>query len=114
MLLPFCIGMSYEEFWYKDVELVVFYRKAHEIRTRRENEMMWTQGVYYLKALEATVGNLFLKKGARPNEYPKAPFPITEQEHRELKAKEEALKQERMKAEFACFVARIAQKMPNT
>ena len=105
--------MTYEEFWYKDVRLVEFYRKAHELKIRRENEMLWMQGVYNLKALEATVGNLFLKKGARPNEYPKAPFPITEQEQQELKAREEALKQERMKAEFACFVAKIAQKMPS-
>ncbi len=106
--------MSYEKFWYKDVELVVFYRKAHEIKTRRENEMMWMQDLYNLKALEATVGNLFLKKGARANEYPTAPFPITEQEHREMKAREEAPKQERMKAEFACFVAEFARKFPNT
>lgn len=106
--------MTYEEFWYKDVELVVFYRKAHSLKTRHENEMMWMQGVYNLKALEATVGNLFLKKGARPNEYPKAPFPITEQEHEELKAREEKLKQEHMKAEFARFVAQMAQKIPNT
>lgn len=104
--------MSYEEFWCGDVELVVFYRKAHELKTRRENEMMWMQGVYHLKALEATVGNLFLKKGASPNTYPTAPFPITESEHREMKAREEALRQERMKAEFARFVAQMAQKMP--
>ena len=74
---------------------------------------MWMQGVYNLKALEATVVNLFLKNGARPKEYPKAPFPITEQEREELKAREERLKQERMKAEFACFVAQLAQ-IPNT
>ena len=102
--------MSYDEFWYGDVRLVEFYRKAHELKTRRENEMMWMQGVYNLKALEATVGNLFLKKGASPNTYPTAPFPITEAEHRELKAKEEAQRQERMKAEFARFVAQMAHK----
>ena len=70
--------------------------------------------MYHLKALEATVGNLFLKKGASPNTYPTAPCPITESEHRDRRAKEAALKQERMKAEFARFVAQMAQKFPNT
>ena len=71
-------------------------------------------GLYHLKALEATVGNLFLKKGANPNTYPTVSFPITEAEYREMKVREEALKQERMKTEFARFVVRMAQKSPNT
>jgi len=104
------IGMSYEEFWYKDVTLVKYYRKAHELKTRRDNEMMWMQGAYILEALNATVGNLFAKKGSKPHEYPRAPYPITEQEIEERKEQEERLKQERMKAAFANFAAQFAQR----
>lgn len=104
------IGMSYEEFWYKDVSLVECYRRAHELKTRRENEMMWMQGAYYLEALQATVGNMFLKKGSKPHEYPKAPYPITEQEAEARKRSEELLKQERMKAAFANFANNLARK----
>ena len=102
--------MSYDEFWYKDVKLVEYYRKAHEQKTRRENEMMWRQGIYYLEALQATVGNMFLKSGATPHEYPKAPYPITEQEAEARKRSEELLKQERMKAAFANFASNLARK----
>lgn len=102
--------MSYEEFWYKDVKLVEYYRKAHELETRRQNEMMWIQGTYYLEALNATVGNMFLKKGAKPHEYPKAPYPVTPEEAEERKRAEELLKQERMKAAFANFASGLALK----
>ena len=102
--------MTYEEFWYKDVKLVEYYRKAHEIKTRRDNEMMWIQGTYYLEALNATVGNMFMKKGSKPHEYPRAPYPITEQEAEARKASEELLKQERMKAAFANFASGLARK----
>ena len=102
--------MSYEEFWYKDVKLVEYYRKAHEQKTRRENEMMWMQGIYYLEALQATVGNMFMKKGSKPHEYPKAPYPITEQEREARREQEERLKQERMKAAFANFASNFARK----
>ena len=104
------IGMSYEEFWYKDVQLVEYYRKAHELKTRRDNEMMWMQGIYVLEALNSTVGNMFAKKGSKLNEYPKAPYPVTEQEAEARKASEELLKQERMKAAFANFASSLARK----
>lgn len=105
--------MTYEEFWYKDVRLAEYYRKAHEMKLRRENEARWMQGLYFYEALcdASPLFRLSLKKGTvKPEPYVKEPYPITEQEVAERKAREEQLKQERMKAEFACFVAGFAQK----
>lgn len=109
--------MSYDDFWYKDVRLVEYYRKSHELQLRRENEARWMQGLYIYEALcdASPLFRLSLKKGiVKPEPYVKEPYPITEQEVQERKAREEALKQERMKAEFACFVANFAQRqMPS-
>ena len=105
--------MTYEEFWYKDVRLAEYYRKAHELKQRRENEARWMQGLYFYEALcdASPLFRLSLKKGTvKPEPYVREPYPMTEQEVAERKAREEQLKQERMKAEFACFVASFAQK----
>ena len=71
---------------------------------------MWIQGTYYLEALNATVGNMFMKKGSKPHEYPRAPYPITEQEAEARRVSEELLKQERMKVAFANFASNFARK----
>ena len=64
------IGMSYDEFWNQDVSLVKAYRKADELRRRRQNVVLWLQGVYVREALLSTVGNMLAGKGATPIEYP--------------------------------------------
>lgn len=62
--------------------------------------------------LEDTVGNMFMKKGSKPHEYSRAPYPITEQEAEERKRTEQMLKEERMKAAFGAFANGLAQKSP--
>lgn len=108
------IGMSYDEFWNQDVALVRAYRKADELRRRRQNEALWLQGMYIYEALcdAAPIFHAFAKKGTKPNPYAKEPYAITESEIRERKVREAREKEERMKAEFAAFVASMRQKMP--
>lgn len=108
------IGMSYDEFWHGDVALVGVYRKAQEIRDRRQNQFMWIQGMYIYEALcdVAPIFHAFAKKGTKPAPYPKEPYPITDTEIREHELREARAKEERMKAEFAAFAAQMRQKMP--
>ena len=40
------IGMTYDEFWNGDVSIVKFYRKAEELRYKRQNQALWLQGMY--------------------------------------------------------------------
>lgn len=113
------IGMTYEEFWYKDVRLVEHYRKADELRAKRDNQAAWLQGMYIYEAL-CDVSPLFrlsMKKGTiKPEPYAKEPYPITKEEVRAREEREARRKEERMKAEFASFVAgminRRAQQTP--
>lgn len=108
------IGMSYDEFWNQDVALVRVYRKADELRRRRQNEGMWLQGLYIYEALcdVAPIYHAFAKKGTKPAPYAKEPYPITETELREMEERKRKEKEERMKAEFAAFAAAMRKKMP--
>ena len=105
--------MTYDEFWNGDVRMVEYYRKANELKLRRENVSLWLQGRYIYEAL-CDASPLFrtsFKKGTiKPEPYLKEPYPITEEEVRERKEREMRLKQERLKTEFALFAARFAQK----
>jgi hypothetical protein len=55
---------------------------------------------------------MFSGKGATKHEYPKEPYAITELEIREREEREAKIREERIKASFAAFAARIQQKMP--
>ena len=98
------MGMTSEQFWHGEAELAQSYRKADRIRRRRRNEEMWLEGIYVAEALNATVGNLFVK--GEKNQYPAEPFPLTVEEHQERKEREERKRMERMKA---AFIARSLQ-----
>lgn len=108
------IGMSYDEFWNQDVALVRVYRKADELRRRRQNETLWLQGMYIYEALcdAAPIFHAFAKKGTKPHPYAKEPYAITESEIRERDEREAEARQERIKAEFAAFAERMRKKMP--
>ena len=77
--LYLAMGMTYEQFWQGEPDLVKAYREADNIRRRRRNEEMWLEGIYMVEALHSTVGNMF-SKGAK-HQYPAEPFPITAAEH---------------------------------
>lgn len=102
------IGMTYDQFWEGDANMVRAFKKAEDIRRNRENERMWLSGVYTLKALEATVGNLFNK--GDPIKYPERPMPITEQQVKEIAMEKERLKMEAMKAQFMEYSLNLANK----
>jgi hypothetical protein len=73
------IGMSYEEFWNKDVYLVKAYKKAEEYRFNRMNRDAWVQGMYIYEALAdvSPVLNAFAKKGTKIRPYSKEPYAFT-------------------------------------
>lgn len=94
--LPFylSIGMTYDEYMYKDCCLVKAYRKAHEMKQDRQNQMLWVQGLYFYEALcdVAPVMVAFPKEDAKPLPYRDEPLPRTPEQVRAFKerlAKEE-------------------------
>lgn len=86
------IGMSVYEFWDGEPRLARYYAEAHRLRNQQQNQMMWVEGLYFREALASTVGNMFLKKGSQPLEYPQKPFLLDESEQKqEDKEQEEML-----------------------
>ena len=107
------IGMTYDEFWNQDVAMVRAYRKSHELKRRRQNEELWMQGLYVRDALLSTVGNMFMDKSAKKNEYPAEPYPVTAEQVAEKEAAENRKMEERLKADLMAMAARmIKKKMP--
>lgn len=97
------IGMTYEQFWEQDCELVKYYRKAAEIRQNLKNQDAWLQGAYFYEAL-ADVAPIFrslAKKGTRATPYRSEPYEFRGKEKRKEKA------DERAKAYMTAFAATI-------
>lgn len=92
------IGMSYDEFWRMDASLARDYRKAYEIRQRREEWARWRQGAYIYDALlrVAPVLRAFGKGKVEAGEYPDEPYPLTNREAEERMEARRRQKMERM------------------
>ena len=73
------IGMTYEQFWEQDCELVKYYRKAMRIRQELSNQQAWLQGLYVYEAIAdlTPILHAFAKKGSRPKPYPTKPFDLS-------------------------------------
>lgn len=84
------IGMTYDEFWYKDPLIAKSFLKAHEIRQKQENQRLWLQGYYNYIALAyiSPILNPFAKKGTKPIPYPNQPIALTEDEVKERQEQE--------------------------
>jgi hypothetical protein len=90
--------MSYEQFWDGEPKMAAAYRKADQLRRKRENELLWLEGMYTAEALASTVGNMFSK--GNKHKYPAEPFPVTEDEVKERRERDQKAKMERIKAAF--------------
>ena len=108
------IGMSYEQFWDGDVDMVKTYRVAAELKDKRRNQELWLQGMYIYEALcdASPLFRFSMKKGpVKPEPYVKEPYPITAEEVREREVRDARAKEERLKAEFAAFAERMRKQM---
>lgn len=93
------IGMTYEQFWEQNSSLVIFYRKANQLKLQQQNTMLWLQGQYFYDALGAIspILHAFAKQGTKPGKYTQKPYPITDSDRkleaeRQAKAKRDAFK----------------------
>ena len=83
------IGMTYDEYWYGDPLMVRAFYKADKLRRERRDEEAWTQGIYFMSALNASVGNMFRKEGQQAIEYPEKPFSMSDKREKQPKLTEE-------------------------
>ena len=70
------MGMTYEQFWEQDCQLVVPYREAWKLRQENENRQAWLNGLYLYEALVdvSPVLRAFAKPGTKAQPYPDKPF----------------------------------------
>lgn len=65
-------------------------------RAKRRNREQWLMGQYMISALQASVGNMFQKKGAPPIQYVPEPFPLTEAEAEEREIRDAKAREQRL------------------
>lgn len=100
-------GMTYDEYWKESPYRAKFYREAHELKVKQNDEEMWVQGMYIYEALckVSPVLHAFSKSGTKPLPYSSKPYLYdvkTESERdkeREEKEKQQQIENERLIAQ---------------
>lgn len=108
------IGMTYDQYWNDDCQLVKYYRKAHKLKNEQKNQELWLQGMYIYEALcnVSPVLHAFAKRGTRPLPYPEKPYPLTKEGNKQEKEIQEKVNRQKAKAVFEVWASRL--KLPNT
>ena len=74
------LGTNYDDFWRlnprKILVMVEAYNEAKKNDVRQQNMLYHLEGMYFMDALVAVVGNMFKGKGQPPYEYPKEPYTL--------------------------------------
>lgn len=99
------IGITWEQFWEMNPRIVNAHIKGHKLFVQEQNALYHLEGIYTKFALDATVGNLFKKKGAKAVEYPDKPIELfsatqTDEDGNNTGALTEAEKKRRTEALF--------------
>lgn len=98
------IGMTYQEFWFDDLDLPKYYLKAYKIKEKREIEEMewtvWEQGLYIYEALCDVSPILRPFSKAKPLPYPEKPFFLGEEDKKQEQKKKELKKKEKEKVDL--------------
>lgn len=106
------IGMTYEQYWEQDCELVRHYRQAEEIRQEMTNNKAWLQGMYIYDAISRVSPILRSngKKGAKAQPYVKDPYPINKKDQKEAEERREKENLEKGKRYMEAFAAQQNEK----
>lgn len=69
-------GMTYDEYWKGSPYRAKFYREAHELKVKQNDEQMWVQGMYIYEALceVSPILHAFSKSGTKPLPYAAKPY----------------------------------------
>ncbi len=106
------MGMTYDEFWRGDPSLVRDYRKARDIRMRQDEWARHRQGQYVFAALMAVAPVIKpFVKDLKPGNYPDEPWPLTEKEAEEQRARRERENTERFIRQLEAESERNKMKM---
>lgn len=88
------LGMPIEMFWHDDPWLAAIYRRKHQLDVEARSEETWLQGLYVSNAINAALGNVYGKKGAKRQKYIAKPLRLTPMTEAERLAEEKRETQE--------------------
>lgn len=77
------IGMTYDEFWYKEPERTKYYRDSHILQCKSKNQELWLQGMYFISSIQVALDS------KRKAKYPERPIDIYPKTEAEKKAEAE-------------------------
>lgn len=99
------MGMSYDDFWYGDLDIAKYTLKAHRLKKDQMNEQLWLQGLYVYEAMRRLypLFNPFSKE--KPEEYFKEPIPFSKPKKEDKKEREQIAEMEKMRAYLMNMVA---------
>lgn len=52
------MGMTYEQYWYDDPKIALFYWRANRLKIKNRNQEMYMQGFYNFQAFSRALANL--------------------------------------------------------
>lgn len=106
------MGMTYDQFWNDDPEIVKYYRLKDEIRQERENTFAWLQAMYVYEAIGAMVPVLrAFSKARKPGKYVEEPYEINTFLSRERNSRKKAKEDELFIAQMNAWADRVNRKM---
>ena len=106
------IGMSYEQFWEQDCDLVKYYRRAARIKQDLQNQEAWLQGADVYEALidASPVFHSLAKKGTKPVPYRDSPYELFGQSNTKKRKTIQEEHDAKAKAYMEAFMVSINKK----
>lgn len=106
------MGMSYDEFYNKDCQLVNAYLKAYEMKQKENNTNMWLQGMYVYDAIlsASPILHPFAKAGTEAIPYLEEPYALSKEEQEAREEKKKRAHMIKMKANMEARAAAINKK----
>ena len=92
-------GMSYNDFWYGPAFMTTFYKDAHKLRVRQQDENNWMLGMYVYEAILdcSPILHAFSKKGTKPLPYAEKPYLMEKLQEKSEAEKQQEIENERLK-----------------
>lgn len=103
-------GMTYEQYWDGDVSAHRTFRKADQLRIKRQNEMAWIQGAYIYEALCNSASLFRGMKPTRPQKYRSEPYDLSEEDKQKREEKEARARYDMMRSKVEAFAKAFNEK----
>ena len=102
------MGLSWDEYWNGDPEMLAATRKAFHLQTLHQNRTMWLQGLYIYEALlDASPVYHDFAKHPKPIPYLKEPFALDAEELEARKKRDEEEADKKTQATVRAWVERV-------